>query len=108
MKTFYTAAFLLFIAVSFSAKKEIFQENKLVATFKGVTDEDFYKFEDQENKEYLFYDIHEDLEIDLYDEDLIGKKYKITWKTKQIDVLDEYGEETGEKTTVKTIINIEA
>jgi spore coat protein CotH len=107
MKTLYTAAFVLFISISFSAKKITLQDNKLVATFKGITENDFYKFVDSKKVAHLFYDINVDIEIDLYDEDFIGKKFTLTWKTKEVDVLGADGEETGEKTTVKMIVTLE-
>lgn len=108
MKKLYTAAIALFIAVSFSAKKVTLQEkeNKLIATFKSITDKEFYKFVDEKNVEHLFYDLDESIEIGLEDDIYLNKKFTITWKTKQIDELDDNGEETGEKITVKTILTL--
>lgn len=105
MKTIYKVALVLLITISFSAKKTIFQDNKLVATFKGVTDDDLYKFVDDKNKEHLFYDTDSEIEIDLYDEIFIGKKFTLTWKNQEIENLDEEGEETV-KTTVKIITSL--
>ncbi|QTD36360.1 hypothetical protein JL193_09310 [Polaribacter batillariae] len=101
MKPLYTVAFVLFISASLSSKITI--NNSLTATFKGVTDNDYFKFEDDNKKEVLFYDVAEDVEITLYDDDLIGKKFKITWIEKEVEEMDENGEETGEKKTVKSI-----
>jgi hypothetical protein len=108
MKKMYTAALVLFIALSFSAKKSTLQEkeNKLVATFKSITVTGFYKFVDDKDVSYLFYDLAEDIEISLEDESSLNKKFSIKWTTKQIDELDEDGEETGERITVKSILSI--
>ena len=106
MKTIYKAALVLLITISFSAKKTIFQDTKLVATFKGITDDDSYKFVDDKNKEYLFYDTDDEIEIDLYDDAFIGKKFTLTWKNEEIEELDEEGEETGKNITVKIITSL--
>jgi hypothetical protein len=45
--------------------------------------------------EDLFYDIDDDVEIGLYDEDFIDEKFTLTWKTKQICAIGDDGEETG-------------
>ncbi|WP_435414083.1 hypothetical protein [Polaribacter aestuariivivens] len=104
MKTLYTIACVLFISASLSfTTKTVVNLNTLTATFQGITDDDFYKFVDDAKKETLFYDINEEIEISLYDDDLIGKKFNITWAEKEIEVMDEDGELTGEKTKVKTI-----
>lgn len=109
MKTLYTAALVLFTLISFSAKKAtpINQENKLTAAiYKGLTADDYYKFVDDKKEEHLFYDVDQEVELGLDDESLIGKKFTLTWKTKEIDVFDDNGDETGEKLTVKTILTI--
>ncbi len=106
MKKIYSAILVLLIAVSIASTKVTIQENKIVATFNGLTEDDNYKFTDEKNKEHLFYDIDEEIEVDLYDEELIGKKYTITWKTKEIEDFDEEGEETGKTITVKIITSL--
>ena len=109
MKTIYTVAFVLFISVSLSFTSKTTlpeQENTLMATFKGMTEDDYYKFEDGDKKEVLFYDIHEEIEISLYDAVFIGKKFSITWTEKEIELMDEEGELTGEKKKVKSITKL--
>jgi len=106
MKNLFTAAIVLFIAVSFSAKKVTIQDNKLVATFKGVTENDYYKFIDDQKVEHLFYDLDETVELGLEDDENIGKKFSITWGSREIDEIDDQGDETGVKLTVKTILTI--
>lgn len=106
MKKLFTAALVLFIAVSFSAKKATFQDNSLVATYKGVTENDYYKFIDEKKVEHLFYDLDESVELGLEDDENIGKKFSITWSSREIDEIDSKGDETGVKLTVKTILTI--
>ncbi|WP_373941733.1 hypothetical protein OEG92_19790 [Polaribacter sejongensis] len=108
MKTLYASAFVLFITLTFavntiSAREK---ENKVVATFKGVTEMEYFKFVDEKDVTILFYDLDENIELSLYEEEMIGKKFMITYSTKQIDEFDENGEATGELTTVKTILTI--
>ena len=106
MKKLFTAAIMLLIAVSFSAKKVTIQENKLIATFKGVTENDYYKFIDDQKVEHLFYDLDENVELGLEDDENIGKKFSITWNSKEIDEINNDGDETCVKLTVKTILTI--
>ncbi|QOD59781.1 hypothetical protein H9I45_10510 [Polaribacter haliotis] len=104
MKTLYTVAFVLFITASLSfTSKTTVKENTLTATFKGLNNDDYFKFEDDDKKVILFYDVNEEIEISLYDDDLIGKKFSITYVEKEIEVFDEDGEETGEKKKVNSI-----
>lgn len=120
MKTIYKTILLLAVLCSFSAKK-LFLENdkKLIATYKGTTEDYLYKFVDDKNVTHLFYDMYEEdmddeeseesynsKKIDLSLPKYLGKKFELTWAVKEIDELDEEGEETGKKTQVKTILTI--
>ena len=80
------------------------KDNVLTATFKEVTDNDEFSFEDDKKVVHVFYDMNEEIEIDLYDEDWVGKKFTITWIEKTIDVFDDEDEPTGKKIKVKSII----
>ena len=86
--------------------RDFVQENKVIATYNSITDKGFYKFIDAKNVEHLFYDLDGSLDIELEDENYLDKKFSITWKTKEIDELDDEGEETGNKITVKIIFTI--
>jgi hypothetical protein len=108
MKTLYSlAAFVLFISASLSFTSKInVKENTLTATFKGLTIDDYFKFEDDNNKIFLFYDIKEDIDINLYDDELIDKKFTLTWSEIEIELTDENGDLTGEKKKGKYIIEL--
>ncbi|MGJ8744215.1 hypothetical protein [Polaribacter sp.] len=104
MKTLYTAACVLFITLSLSINTISAQENNnTVATFKGVTEADYFKFENAEGATILFYDIDENIDIALYDDEFIGKKFSITWVLKKIEVLDEEGNPTEDLQEVNSI-----
>lgn len=108
MKTLYSlAAFVIFISASLSFTSKInVKENTLTATFKGLTIDDYFKFEDDNNKIFLFYDIKEDIDINLYDDELIDKKFTLTWSEIEIELTDENGDLTGEKKKGKYIIEL--
>lgn len=108
MKTLYTSALVLFMTLSFAINTTSAQEkiNNLIATFKSVTDTGYYKFVDDKNVEYLFYDLDESIQIGLDDDANINKKFSLTWKTKEVDEYNSEGEETGNKITVNTILTL--
>tara|TARA_R110002049_G_scaffold2457_2_gene17957 strand:- start:8201 stop:8536 length:336 start_codon:yes stop_codon:yes gene_type:complete len=104
MKTLYSVALVLFISASLSfTSKSIIKENTLTATFIEVTEDDFFKFIDADKKEILFYDVNEEIEISLYDDDNLNKTFSITWVEKEIELTDDEGDLTGEKKKVKSI-----
>ncbi|WP_158839799.1 hypothetical protein [Polaribacter sp. L3A8] len=108
MKTFYTTAVILFIAFSFSAKKITLQEtvHTLVATYVGPTKSQDYKFVDDNNVEYLFYDLSKNINFEKEDDSKIDKRFILTWKNKLVDEYDLQGQKTGTQITVKTILSI--
>lgn len=110
MKTFYTSIVVLFIVFSFSAKKITFQEkvNTLVATYIGPTENQDYKFVDDDNMEYLFYDKSKNINFEKEDDSKMNKKFIVTWKNKLVEEYNSVGQKTGEKITVKTILSIKA
>jgi hypothetical protein len=108
MKTFYTSIVVLFIAFSFSAKKIVFQEkiNTLVATYIGPTENQDYKFLDDDGVAYLFYDKSKNINFEKEDDSKMNKKFIVTWKNKLVEEYNSVGQKTGEKITVKTILSI--
>lgn len=107
MKKIHSVAFVLFIAtaLSFTTKFSDIQ-NTITATFIEITNDDFFKFIDTDKKEILFYDIIEEVEISLYDDENLNKKFTITWVEKEIELMDEEGDLTGEKKKVKSITSL--
>ncbi|MFD2529827.1 MULTISPECIES: hypothetical protein [Polaribacter] len=107
MKKIHSVAFVLFIAtaLSFTTKFSDIQ-NTITATFIEITNDDFFKFIDADKKEILFYDVIEEVEISLYDDENLNKKFTITWVEKEIELMDEEGDLTGEKKKVKSITSL--
>ncbi|WP_166386042.1 MULTISPECIES: hypothetical protein [unclassified Polaribacter] len=105
MKTLYASALVLFITLTFSVNSISAQEkeNKIVATFKGLTEMEYFRFVDDKDVTILFYDLDENIELSLYEDEMIDKKFNITWINKEIDLIDEEGNFTGETQTVKSI-----
>ncbi|MCF8295907.1 MAG: hypothetical protein K9J13_00060 [Saprospiraceae bacterium] len=83
------------------------KENEVIATYNGLTDDNMFKFTDLKAKVILFYEISDDVEIDLYDDDYIGQKFKITWDEVEHDEYDEYGDPTGTTFKAKRILKLE-
>lgn len=108
MKTLYTSTLILFIAFSFSAKKITYQEtvHTLIATYKGPTENHDYKFIDDNNVAYLFYDKSRNIKFEKEDDRKVNKKFILTWKNKLVDEYNTVGQKTGQKITVKTILSI--
>ncbi|MBT8318004.1 MAG: hypothetical protein HKP59_10300 [Lutibacter sp.] len=110
MKTIVSFTFFFFISINFSGmNNSIYQQDKntITATFNGVTEDEMFQFTDSENNSILFYRMSDEIEISLYDDELIGLTFKITWKEEEIDEYDEEGEATGQMLVVKNIIKLE-
>ena len=108
MKTLYTSFILLLITLTFPANIISAQEkeNKITATFKEVTEDEYFKFIDDKEVIYLFFDLDDSINFALYEEENIGKKFTLTWVDKVIEVLDEEDKPTGKKLNVKSITSI--
>lgn len=109
MKTLYASVFVLFMTLTFSVNTISAQEkeNKMVATFKEVTDNEYFKFVDDKNVAFLFYDMDDSVNFPLYEIENIGKKFTLTWVDKVVETIDENGNPTGEKINVKSIMTLE-
>ena len=82
------------------------QPTTVTATYMGTTDDGYYKFKLESGGELICEDIDYDLDIDMYDDALVGKKFKVTWMYKEIDEYDDEGEPTGKTSKIKYITNI--
>jgi hypothetical protein len=81
-------------------------EKEVVATFKEVTDEMKFKFVNEKG-EYIYFDeIHDDVEINLYDDENLEVKFNVFWTEEEFEELDEEGDPTGETSIVKTITKL--
>lgn len=110
MKTTLSAVLILFISLASFAinNKSAFLPNEtLTATYKGVTEDDKFKFVDAKGAVIIFDTTGEDVELDLYDEEMVGKKFTLTWENFTEMETDDEGEPTGKKLTIKTIVSIQ-
>lgn len=110
MKTTVAIVMALFISLTVISSNKNFNQQeskKLNATYNGVTDDGTYKFTDAKSKIVYFDAVSDDINIDLYDEELIGKKFSITWEEEDVDEYDDEGEPTGKTVIYKTITELE-
>lgn len=80
------------------------QQEQLTATFVGLTDDYYFEFKDEKGNSVIFNEISGDVDVNLFDEEVIGKKFDITWEPYTLDETDEDGEPTGDKIPARRII----
>ena len=82
------------------------QEEKhiVVATYNGVTDDYYFEFLDEDGNSIIFNEINGDVDVNLFEEEAIGKKFEITWEDYSFEETDEEGNATGEMIAAKRII----
>lgn len=78
----------------------------MVATYTEFTDNGQFMFTDADKKQLFFDEVSEDVNVDLYDDANLGKKYTITWVEEEMDVYDSEGDPTGEKQLYKRITSL--
>jgi len=84
------------------------QDNKNTnLTYQGTTEDNQYKFIDDKKKVFLFNDIDYEIEINLYDDEYIGRTFTITWEEETEEVYDDEDEPTGQTIITKRILAIE-
>jgi hypothetical protein len=66
-----------------------------------------FQFTTSSGQVYLFDEIEENLEYDLYDELNFGRTFKVTWQKKVIGILDDEDEPTGETEEIKVIVALQ-
>lgn len=101
----------LFVVMFFSygfgnlSDQTILQEqHKFTGSFVGLTDDYYYEFKDANNKSIIFNEIINEIDVDLFDDEAIGKKFEITWEQLTIEETDDDGELTGKILDGKKII----
>ena len=108
MKATFAIVITLFVSLSaIGANKNLIQKsgNDMTATFIGITDNSEFKFKNGD-KEMLFQELGEEVDIDLSEDTYINKKFIITWEEASIDIYDDEGEPTGEKIKVNRILKL--
>ena len=107
MKTLVIVIVTLFSYVNNHISTYSFQEqHKLQATFVGLTDDYYFEFKDTDGKSVVFNEISGDVEINLFEDETVGKKFEITWEDFAMEETDDDGEPTGEKIIGKRILDM--
>jgi hypothetical protein len=109
MKTSIFVLFLLFVLEpsinilnSFQNTNEIF-----IGVYDGLTEDMEFQFTTNNDQVYLFDEVEENLEYDLYDEINFNQKFKVTWQKRVIEILDDEDEPTGETEEIKVILSLQ-
>tara|TARA_R110002049_G_scaffold2457_2_gene17953 strand:- start:4774 stop:5139 length:366 start_codon:yes stop_codon:yes gene_type:complete len=108
MKNITLLAVLVLFAFNINAlKAQSTAEKQITITYKGMTVSDNFKFEDSKGNSIVFHDEDESFEskLTLWDEGLVGKRFKVTYKWVDVILFDASGIETGETMKVKRIFN---
>ncbi len=106
MKKIITFVIVLFVSISAIGSANSLTEqkdNKFIGTFKGFTNAYEFQFTDEKGETIIMNEISDEVEIDLYEDENIGKKFEVTWEEEIIDLYDDEGEPTGETQKVKRI-----
>ena len=87
MKIIFGIVFLISISAFFrgpiTTTKTSQEENVITATFVELTDDGSFKFTDLEGNDIYFNEVSEEIEIDLYDDENIGKNLIFNGKKKK-------------------------
>lgn len=81
-------------------------EKQFTGTFVGLSDDYEFMFKDENGKVIIFRETGEEVDIDLYDDEIIGKKFVVTWIEIVDDLYDDEGEPTGETETFNQIVSL--
>ena len=81
--------------------------NKLTAEYVSLNEDGQFLFMDKDEKEHIFDELNFEIEIDLYDESLIGTEFKMTWREEQYEEYDDEGNPTGNYLKYRIIESLE-
>ncbi len=82
-------------------KDEVF-----IGVYDGLTEDMEFQFTDANEQVFLFDEVEQNLDYDLYDEVNFGQQFRVTWQKRQIAILDDEDEPTGETEEIKVIIGL--
>lgn len=78
---------------------------EIVGVYRGITDDFLFSFETEGGKMFFFDDVDYDVEVNLYNKENIGKKYKVVWTEEKLEI--EEGLEDESAIMVKVILELE-
>lgn len=97
-------ASLVALLLSLMATDSFF--NEFEGTYEGLTDEMEFQFTDEDEKLHNFQEFDEGVEFDLYEEEFIGEKFKVTWEERDSEVIDDENDEVSYE-KIKVITKLE-
>jgi ligand-binding SRPBCC domain-containing protein len=110
MKSTVTLVMALFVSLIVTGSRyDIYQQQddkKIIATYKGMTEDEEFQFADDKGKTVLFDEVSNEVEVDLYDDENIGEKFTVTWEEEVVELYDDEDEPTGETKTYKRITDL--
>lgn len=86
MKTILTLLILVFALLKISNNDTF---GKFNGIYLGVEDTEGFKFTDSNKQAFYFYKIEGESEFNLFDKNLIGQKFTITWVLKMVEIKNE-------------------
>jgi hypothetical protein len=106
-------AILLFISILIFppdqslSNKYMFEPETITGVYDGLTESMEFQFTTSSGQIYIFDELESDLEYDLYDEMLVGQKFKVTWEKRNMEILDEEDIPTGKTEEIKIIVGLQ-
>jgi hypothetical protein len=103
--------FILFgFSEDFDHKKieKKFYDQSITGIYQGLNENFEFVFKTDNGTIVTFQETVDNVPIDLFDDASIGKKYEITWTELTINITDDEGEPTGEKSNIKRITSIKS
>jgi hypothetical protein len=80
--------------------------DEFTGIYDGLSENMEFQFTSSDGKVYIFDEVDEDLDYDLYDETYIGQKFKVSWQKRVIEILDDEDEPTGQTEEIKVIVGL--
>jgi hypothetical protein len=108
MKTATIFIYIAFALVSAPNLSSLDRTNidEFTGIYEGLSEDMEFQFTSLDGKVYIFDEVDEDLDYDLYDETYIGQKFKVSWQKRVIEILDDEDEPTGQTEEIKVIVGL--
>jgi len=106
-----TATIIIYIALALVSSPNLSSSNRInidefTGIYEGLSEDMEFQFTSLDGKVYIFDEVDEDLDFDLYDENYIGQKFIVSWQKRVIEILDDEDEPTGQTEEIKVIVGL--
>jgi hypothetical protein len=91
----------LLVVVALSIAATYPTANQFDGTYNGLTENMEFEFTNDDGETLLFQEYDEAISFDLYEDEFVGVRFKVSWEEREVE---EYDEETEE--TVVKIVNV--